>query len=64
LSPTPWYIATNVLAIVVFLFCTLAVAVASAVVIWSLRRIDKTLAPAMASLVAMDKPLAALAEDQ
>lgn len=62
MSPTPWYIFTNVFAIVVYLLCTLAVGLASGVVVWALRRIDKTVAPAMASLVAMEKPLAKMVE--
>ena len=62
MNPNAWSIFVNVLAIVILLICTLTLALASAVTVWSLRRIDKSLAPGMAAMVAMEKPLAKMVE--
>ena len=62
MNPNPWGIAVNVFAIVIYLFCTLAIGVASVALLWSLRNIDRTLAPAMAALVGIEKPLVKMVE--
>lgn len=63
MSPSPWFIAVNVLAIIVFMLCTFVVALCTGVVVWTLRRLDAVLAPAMGAVVAVVKPLSELAEN-